>query len=84
MGVVGVASVVFPDLRDIDRFEDLEAASRGHRRRRCWRPTRPAAQGAVQPESARRSAERGADQDLSARSLACLSVHAARASACWR
>ena len=24
MGVVGVASVVFPDLRDIDRFEDLE------------------------------------------------------------
>jgi MFS family permease len=24
MGVVGAASVVFPDLRDIDRFEDLE------------------------------------------------------------
>jgi MFS family permease len=24
MGVVGVASIVFPDLRDIDRFEDLE------------------------------------------------------------
>ena len=33
MGVVGVASFVFPDLRDIDRFEDLEgglhARSRG-------------------------------------------------------
>ena len=24
MGVVGVASAVFPDLRDVDRFEDLE------------------------------------------------------------
>jgi hypothetical protein len=27
VGVVGMASVVFPQLRDIDRFEDLEAAT---------------------------------------------------------